>query len=145
MKSTIMTMAAVSALAIGAPAASQTANANMTNRIGNLQTQIQAGVQAGTITRAEAQPLRQQYRQLRDLERQYSVGGLTRTERQDLQNRIQNLRQQIRFAAQNDQYRNNQYGMGGWIDRNNDGYDDRDYDRDGRWDDDVNSGRSGGN
>jgi hypothetical protein len=28
------------------------------------------------------------------------------------------------------------------IDRNNDGYDDRDYDRDGRWDDDVVEGNT---
>ncbi|HEY0625110.1 MAG TPA: hypothetical protein VGD10_00095 [Allosphingosinicella sp.] len=131
MRSTIFTMAAVSALAIGVPAAAQTANANIVNRIGNLQTQIQAGVQAGTITRAEAQPLRQQYRQLRDLERQYSANGLTQTERRDLQTRIQNLREQIRFAARNDATR---YGNSGFIDANRDGWDDRDANRDGRID-----------
>lgn len=131
MNRTIMTMAAVSALAIGAPAISQTANANWSNRVGNLQTQIQAGVQAGTITSAEAQPLREQYRLLNQMERQYSRDGLTRTERQDLQNRIQTLRNQIRLAARNDatRYRAAASTM---IDVNRDGWDDRDTNRNGR-------------
>ena len=54
------------------------------------------------------------------------------------------MRQQIRYA-EGGEGRNRydhmtnmtaaQYGQG-MLDRNNDGYDDRDYDRDGRWDDD---------
>lgn len=141
MNKTILSIAAVSAIAITAPAASQSVNANaganIVNRIANIQTEIQAGVQAGTITRAEAPALRQQYRQLRDLERQYSANGLTNVERQDLQRRIQTLRQQVRYASRTNA--GNQYGSANWIDRNNDGFDDRDLDRDGRWTDDVNS------
>ena len=128
-----LTMAAVSALGVGAPALSQSGNVNRSTdvRIDNLQTQIQSGVQAGTITRAEAQPLREQLRLLRQAERQYARDGLTSTERRDLQSRIKTLREQIRVAERNGTDR---YGASGYIDRDGDGWDDRDYDRDGRLD-----------
>ena len=149
MKKTIMTMAAASALAIGAPAAAQSAQSNIDLRVDRLQTELQAGVRSGAISRAEAPALREQLRQVRQIERQYSRNGLTRAERQDLRNRVQNLRQQIRFAERRGDNRygqanvygqGNAYGQAGWIDRNRDGWDDRDYDRDGRWDDDIRQG-----
>ena len=164
MKKILLSMAAISALAIGAPAAAQyqnqgqsngyyqnDVNGNVAARIGQLQARIQAGVQSGAISRQEAQPLRQQLRQLRDLERRYSVNGLSGQERADLQQRIRNLRQQIQFAEGGQGRFGNQrygdddrrygnddrrYGAGNWIDRNRDGFDDRDFDRDGRMDDD---------
>jgi hypothetical protein len=81
------------------------------------------------------------------LERQYSMNGITQQERADLQLRIRNLRQQIRYAEGGAGYRQNgQYDRDDAyddnynnqrIDRNRDGYDDRDYDRDGSWDDDY--------
>ena len=167
MKKILLSMAALSALSIGVPAAAQYqnqgygngnyqngsnqngANGNLAVRIGQLQARIQAGVQSGAISRQEAQPLRQQLRQLIQLERQYSVNGLSGQERAELQQRIRNLRQQIRFAdggqgGYNDQsYGDDEgrYSGGDRVDQNRDGYDDRDYDRDGRWDDDVNDGR----
>ena len=166
MKKTILGVAALSALAVGSPAAAQyqsqgqyqgnyDAGGNLSVRIGQLRTRLQTGVQSGSITRQEAQPLRQQLRQLVDLERQYSVNGLSGRERSDLQQRVQNLRQQIRYAegrgyGQGQYDRDDDYGQGQYdrddygqgrgydrVDRNNDGYDDRDYDRDGRWDDDY--------
>lgn len=143
MKKTIMTLAAVSALALSAPAAAQYARGQFDARIQQLQTDIQAGVQAGTIRRDDARTLREHLRVLRQTERTYAMNGFTRTERQDLQGRIQNLRQQIRYAA--NVRTNTRYGQSGFMDRNRDGFDDRDFDRDGRWDDDVNSryGQSG--
>jgi hypothetical protein len=173
MKKILLSMAALSALSIGAPAAAQYSNGGYQNsnsgyqnraytdvngnvgaRIGQLQARIQAGIQSGAISRQEAVTLRQQLRQLRDLERHYAVNGLTGRERADLQLRIRNLRQQIRYAEGGQgSYRNNGYDEDGYgrgqsigrdrdgyddrIDRNRDGYDDRDYDRDGRWDDDY--------
>jgi hypothetical protein len=176
MKKILLGMAAVSALAVGAPAAAQqypgsyqnngyqnngyqnngyqngyNANGSLSARIGQLQTRLQAGVQSGAITRQEAMPIRQQLRQLMQLERQYSANGLTGQERSDLQQRMRYLRQQLRAAdgganGRYDQWsqwdREDGYGQNGRtgqydrVDRNNDGYDDRDYDRDGRWDDD---------
>jgi hypothetical protein len=64
-------------------------------------------LQSGAITRQEAQTLRPQLRQLRQLERQYSMNGLTQQERADLQQRFRYLRQQFRMA---DGGRNAQYG-----------------------------------
>ena len=151
MKKILLSMAAVSALAIGAPAAAQFSNssyqggaytdvnANVGARIGQLQARLQAGVQSGAINREEARALRQQLRQLRDLERQYNVNGLTGRERADLQLRIRNLRQQIRYAEggqgnyRNGDYDDDDYARGQRVDRDRDGYDDRDHDRDGRW------------
>jgi len=159
MKKILLSMAAVSALAIGAPAAAQYrggyADTRIDVRIGELQSRIDAGVQQGSINRQEAQSLRMQLRDLSRLERQYARDGLSRVERQDLQTRIQSLRQQIRSAEMSgsggydrDRYdrdcppglrrRNNgclppgQVGRDGrWEDRR----DDRDDRRDERWED----------
>ena len=129
----LMALAAGTALATAAPAVSQTAlntntNSHMAVRIGQLQADLQAQIQAGTITRNEARPIRAQLRELRQLEAQYSANGLTWTERQDLQTRIRDLRGQINLAARNDLTR---YGANTWIDNNRDGIDDRDLNRDG--------------
>jgi hypothetical protein len=152
MKRVLLSMTAVTALAIAMPAAAQgygQANAGggigISNRIAQLDARLSAGVQAGEINRTEAQQLRPQLRELRRLERQYSVNGLTQQERMDLQQRIRMLRQDIRIADGGRYDRDNRYGN--WvdedddrdmarIDRNRDGWDDRDIDRDGRWDDD---------
>ena len=103
MKKLIMGMAAVSVLAIAAPAAAQTnqggyVDSRVEARIGQLQSRIQAGVQQGSIDRREAQSLRTQLRELGRLERLYARDGISGRERQDLQNRIQSLRGQIRSA-----------------------------------------------
>ena len=179
MNKILTTMAALSAIAIAAPAAAQSngypnASGNQTYqngayadstigaRIQQLRIRVQSGVRSGSITRREAAQLNRQLRQLSNLERQYSRNGLSQQERADLLQRVRNVRQQIRQADGGDQSRwgdnggedgdgqyegswgrNGQYGQGGQqgrIDRNNDGYDDRDYDRDGRWEDDVNPG-----
>lgn len=99
MKKIMMTMAAVSALAAAAPAAAQYRDTNIQSRVQELQNNLQAGIQNGTITRAEALPLRDQLQQLNQLGRQLSRDGLTRVERDQLQQRIQVLRQQIRMAS----------------------------------------------
>ena len=118
MKKIVLAMAAVSALAIGVPAAAQPSggyfNSNADIRIDQLRARIQAGVQQGSISRQEAQSLRMQLRQLADLERHYRAGGLTAQERADLQQRTRALRQQIRTA---------EGGAGGYDD---DRWDDRD-------------------
>ena len=129
MTKTLMAIVATTALGVAAPALSQTTASNMSVRVGQLQTQLQTDIQAGRITRAEAQPLREQLRLLRQTERQYSADGLTVAERQDLQVRVRDLRAQIRLASRNDLTRwgSNQQ----WVDSNRDGWDDRDTNRDG--------------
>jgi hypothetical protein len=156
MKKLLLAMTAIPALAVAAPVAAQYqtqayGNAGVDNRIDRLEARFQAGVQQGTISRQEAQPLRQQLRQLARLEARYSADGLSQQERADLNQRIRSLRQQLRVADgggydryDRDNYDDNGYASNDRIDRNRDGWDDRDLDRDGRWDDDVNSGRYGG-
>ena len=137
---TIMTLAAVSALAIAAPAAAQSMNTDMDVRIDRLQTEIQANARSGLLTRAEAQQLREELRGIRRIERQYSRNGLTWAERRDLDVRLRNLNARIDYAERSRGTRygsDTRYGYSGMIDRNRDGWDDRDYDRDGRWTDDV--------
>jgi len=183
MKTIFFSMAAVSAIAAAQPAMAQYNNGtyqnqagvyqnqnggNFTARIDQLRARIQAGTQSGVITRQEAVSLRQQLRALTRIDRQYGANGYSGQEMADLQQRIRNLRQQVRVAdgggrgrydqydrqedmygangqygqygqyGQNGQY--DQYGNSGMIDQNRDGIDDRDYNRNGRWDDDANNG-----
>ncbi|HEX9953737.1 MAG TPA: hypothetical protein VGB48_00795 [Allosphingosinicella sp.] len=128
MKKLLIATAALGALATAAPAAAQYTNQNsqgaygnvnagggmgLQNRIARLDARIQAGVQAGTIDRTEARTLRMQLRDITRLERQYSRNGLSQQERQDLQMRVRNFRDQLAMAdgrRGNDQYG---YGDGG--------------------------------
>jgi hypothetical protein len=131
----IMTIAAISALAIGGSAmAAQYEQGNIDMRVDRLQADIDAGVSSGTIAPDAARTLHEQLRQLRYTEYQYNLDGLSRDERRDLRDRARNLREQIRYAQRSTPTYG--YAQSGWIDTNRDGYDDRDHDRDGRWDDD---------
>lgn len=161
MKKLLLSMAAMGALAAAAPAVAQTGyygtNANtgvgISNQIAQLDARLQAGIAAGLIDRSEARELRMDLRELRRLERQYSYNGLTQAERQDLRQRLRSLRQDIRIADNGRYDRDNRFGNWNdpyWndgyatrIDRNNDGWDDRDYNRDGRIDNDGYTGRGG--
>lgn len=117
MKKLLISLTAASAIAAAAPAAAQygsqpygsqpygaqaNVNANvqlnLRNRIAQLGQRLEAGITAGTIDRNEARSLRQQVRQLQRVESQYARGGLTQRERQDLQQRIRAVRQQLRVA-----------------------------------------------
>ena len=130
MKKLLIALAATTAFAGAAPAAAQYGGANIQLGTDQLQTQIQAGVQSGAITRAEAMPLREQLRMLTQLERQYSRNGFTAQERSDLQSRSATLRQGIRIASRNgdDRYDRDDRDGGGW---------DRDDRRAGGWDRDC--------
>jgi hypothetical protein len=121
MKTILLTMAAVGALAAAAPAAAQygygsNVNADgavgISNRIAQMDARLQAGISAGVIDRTEARSLRMQMRQLQRLESQYSYNGLTQAERQDLQMRLRQLRQDIRMADNGRFDRDNRYGSG---------------------------------
>ena len=157
MKKILLGMAAVSALAIGAPAAAQFSNGYQNGyqtrgyvnteigaRVQQLRIDIQTGAQRGTLSRQEAVRLDQQAIQLIQIERQYSRNGLSGRERGDLMQRLNNLRQQIRYAERtgNGRYdRDDRFGdrdgRFGRNDRWEDDRRDRDgrYDRNGRWED----------
>jgi hypothetical protein len=119
MKTILLTMAAVGALAAAAPAAAQYgygSNVNaggtvgISNRIAQLDARLQAGIQAGVIDRTEARGLRMELRQLQRLQQQYSYNGLTPAERQDLQMRLRQFRDDLRLADNGRYDRDTRYG-----------------------------------
>lgn len=127
MKYMLLMTAAVSAVAMAAPAAAQYSNRSNGNygefstrfdyRIDQLEDRLDSGIRAGVIDRREARDLRWQMNELARLEDQYSRNGLSETERQDLQLRLRTLRQNLRVADNRSD---------GWYDRG---------DRYGSWDD----------
>jgi hypothetical protein len=134
MKKILMAMAALGAIAAAAPASAQYANANanvnaggavgIDNRIARIEQRIQAGIQAGTISRTEARDLRLRLRDIRRLDYQYGRNGYTQAERRDMQARLRAFREQLQMA--DGRRGNGQYGA----------YDDRyddDYDNDGNY------------
>ena len=158
MKYLVLAMAAVSGLAIAAPATAQSQypygqpqspyradvnaeadfSARFDERIDRIEERLEAGIDAGTINRTESRALRTQVRTLTRLERQYAYNGFTAQERQDLQLRLRTLRQDLRVADGGAAYRDERYGSrdDGWGD--DDGYSGRGgpYDQDGDgWDD----------
>lgn len=127
------------------------ANDRMSMRIGQLQARLDEGVRTRSISRREAAPIRNELRYIAQLDRHYSVHGISGQDRAALQHRINTVRQQLRRADDGAQGRYAQwdredgYAWGGthtngWTDANRDGWDDRDYNRSGRWDDDANYG-----
>jgi hypothetical protein len=128
MNKILLSMAAVGAIAVAAPAAAQYGTnfnagggAGISNRIAQIDARLQAGIQAGVVDRTEARSLRMQLRQLQRLEQQYSYNGLTAAERQDLQMRLRTLRQDLALADNGRYDRDTRYGS--WNDPYyNDGY-----------------------
>ncbi|HWT12760.1 MAG TPA: hypothetical protein VN231_08415 [Allosphingosinicella sp.] len=137
---------AMTALAAAAPAAAQypyqanrdfdvRGGAALSQRIAELESRYEAGVQQGLIDRGERRMLRRQLVDLRQLERQYAYNGFTAQERDDLRQRIRSARQQLRVADNGRFDRDRRYGS--WDE------DDRDT-RYGRWDDDQRYHGQGG-
>jgi hypothetical protein len=133
----IIALAATTAFVAAAPAAAQYGSGNFQLRTDQLQSELQVGVQNGTITRAEAMPIRERIRELNRLERQFAVGGFSSQERSELRSRIASVRESIRIAARTGGTRDGRWDRDDGRDR-----DDR-PDRDGRWDRDDRDGRDG--
>lgn len=104
MKRFLLSLVAVSTLAVAVPVAASAAPWQPINqRQDNLERRIDQGVRTGDLTRAEAQRLRAQFRDIARLERQYrrSGGGLSARERMDLDRRFDRLSQRI-YAQRHD-------------------------------------------
>jgi TolA-binding protein len=69
-------------------------------RINEIEDRIRRAADRRVISRSEANRLLRQANQIDRLEDRYSRNGLTRWEAQDLRQRVQNLRQQLRFERQ---------------------------------------------
>lgn len=117
MKTLIIAMMATSALAAAAPASAQYQNqqpgqspygnagsqnaqgaASFDVRIAQLEERLDAGIRAGTIDRRQGAALRQQVAQLRQLERDNRRRGFNPQQHSEMQQRIAQLRHQIRSA-----------------------------------------------
>lgn len=70
------------------------------HQIRQIEQRIRQAAQNRTISRNEANRLLRQADQIDRLEDRYSRNGLSRGELQDLRQRVQNLRQQLRFERQ---------------------------------------------
>ena len=70
----------------------------ISQRIDRLESRLQAGISSGAIDRDESRSIYRQIRDLNRLERQYKIDGLSESERQDLQQRIRDTRDQLRAA-----------------------------------------------
>lgn len=101
MKKIWLTLAAIPALALASNAAAQPGYAARDDmgigiQLDNLDARLDAGVQAGVISRGEQRRLRYQMRDLRQLEERYSQNGIDRQERATLRQRLTALRQEVR-------------------------------------------------
>jgi TolA-binding protein len=92
-------------------------------QLNNISQRIDRAFQRRLISSGEARRLQREVDQIARQRDRYARNGFTPWERQDIQNRIQNLRQQFRFERQEGRYDR-------WDDRRDDRYDDR-----RRWDD----------
>ena len=106
MKKLLITLSAVPIATMAVEASAQTyvtssanANATVQNQIVQLQTQLNAGVQAGTIDATERRRLRQEIRTLTRLRAQYAANGINQQEWNVLQQRVGNLSQQLQVAG----------------------------------------------
>ncbi len=70
------------------------------HQINQIEERIERAADNGRISRGEARRLLRQAEQIDRLEDRYSRNGLTRWEVQDLRQRVQHLRQQLRFERQ---------------------------------------------
>ena len=117
MNRTLLTVAAVGALSIAAPALAQPAGAwqGINARQAHLDQRIDMGVRRGDLTRAEAVRLRSEFRMIADLEARYRANGLQASERADLDRRFDLLSARVRYERNDAQARNGgNNGRGAW-------------------------------
>jgi len=129
-----ITLAALAALAAAAPAAAQYGNRYDSYAadgvdIQGLGAELDAAVSRGDVSSRDARSLSSQLRGLANLQRQYAQNGLTASERYDLQQRAQGLRNEIADAGG---YASG-YGRSDGRYRNDDRYDDRAGNRSDRY------------
>lgn len=120
-----LTLTALCALGVAAPATAQYVNVNaggsagVYNRIAQLETALQADMRAGVISRSEEYTLRRQLSDLRRTADLYARNGFSQRERMDLQSRFRTVRNNMRIA---DNGRLDRYGY------RDDNWDGRDWD-----------------
>ena len=105
-KKAILPLVAVTALSAAVPAAAQSYRGydrwdqnwdRIDRRFERIDHRTDQGVRNGSLSRREAVRLRAEFRSLIQLERRYSINGLNRWERQDLERRFDSLSRQVRY------------------------------------------------
>ena len=104
MKKLLAMAVAAGALAIAAPASAQTWQ-SINQRQAQLDQRIDVGVRNGSLTRAEAVRLRDEFRDLARLEARYRVNGLSYGERADPARRFDAPPARIRYERHDNQDR----------------------------------------
>jgi len=104
MKKLLAAAAAVSVLAVAAPAAAQSWQ-SINERQARLDQRIDMGVRNGSLTRNEAVRLRAEFRDLSRLEARYRSNGLSGWERADLDRRFDLLSARVRYERNDGQDR----------------------------------------
>jgi hypothetical protein len=125
MKKVLLSLAAVSAIAVAVPAAAQPyGNAygynnqrhdrvSINERQAVLANKINNGVRRGEIRPAEANRLMGELRGIEAIEHRYRINGLNRWERDELDQRLDQLQGRVRVAL-SDNNRRYGYGYGRW-------------------------------
>lgn len=119
-KKAILPLVAVTALSAAVPAMAQSRGHDrwdrdwdrISMRIDRLDHRIDQGVRNGQLSRREAVRLRSNFRDLVRLENRYSRDGLSRWERQDLNQRFDRLSAQIRYERRDRDDRRGDRGRG---------------------------------
>jgi hypothetical protein len=124
MNRVLLSVAAIGALTIAAPALAQSgygpqraapgvgAWQNINARQAQLDRRIDMGIRNGTLTRGEATRLRAEFQTIANLESRYRMNGLDWRERQDLDRRFDELSARIRYERADNQGRGPGYGQG---------------------------------
>lgn len=157
MRKFLLASAAIAALTASVPASAQVSEilrqgiagifggnlgGSIDVRLNELNSRIQNALQRGEISQSQASRLQDELRDIAQREQSYRNDGLSRAERDDLEQRLRQLENQIQQAVYNRGDRSDRWddrdGRGDrWDDRNDrDNRDNRWDDRNDRWDDD---------
>ena len=117
MKRTLLPLLAATALGLAVPAvASAQTWMSINQRQAQLDQRIDVGIRSGQLTATEAARLRAEFNDLSRLEARYRVGGLSSSERADLDRRFDALSNQV-YAQRRDDQRyadNGRYSYDRW-------------------------------
>jgi hypothetical protein len=125
MKKVLLSLAAVSAIAVAAPAVAQPygnaygynnhrdTRVAINQRQNTLAHKIDNAARRGDLQRGEAYSLMGELRQIEAIEQRYRAGGLNRWERDEIEKRLSQLQSRLTYALRNDNRRYG-YGYGRW-------------------------------
>jgi hypothetical protein len=111
MRKLLTAMAAVSAMAVSLPAMAQ----SFSDRADRIEDRITDGVRDGSLTWQEARDLRARLHNIQRLGDDYASNGMSRWEARDLDNRYEDLSQDIYAERHDTQYRYERRGLFDWF------------------------------